>query len=97
MDGERTMLTFHLSNNLVNVSLVVGYSVVCDAELPVGGQGSTVTIWQVVDNNLHQRFRTGGLAFRASIGKIGPEVCCFGDDIDPDEGSDIGNACGLRF
>ena len=60
-------LTLDLSNELVNVVLVVGLAVVGNAELSVRGLGGTVAVGQIVDDDGHDLLRTGLLLNVGSI------------------------------
>ena len=55
-------LTLDLSNELVNVVLVVGLAVVGNAELSVRGLGRAVTVGEIVDDDLQELLRARGLA-----------------------------------
>lgn len=52
-------LTLNLSDDLVNIILVLVEAVICNGEFSVGRKGGTVTVGQVVDNNLNQLLLSG--------------------------------------
>ena len=56
-----------MSNDLVDVVLVVRLAVVGDGELSVRGLGSTITIGKVVYDDLQELLGASALAQRASV------------------------------
>lgn len=66
--------TLDLSDDLVDVIFVVSLAVVSDAELSVGGLGGTVTIREVVDDNLQQLLGAGALAQSAGRCEVGSKI-----------------------
>ena len=67
-------LTLDLSNELVNVVLVVGLAVVGNAELSVGGIGGAVTVGQVVDDDLEELLVARALAKGGGVGEVSAEI-----------------------
>ena len=61
------LLTFNLSNNLVNVVFVISQTIVGDCEFSVGSLGSTVTIGQVVYDDLYELLVSGARSNGAGI------------------------------
>ena len=79
--------TLDLSNDLVDVVLVVGSTVVGNAELSVGGLGSTVTVGEVVYSGLYQ----WGPALSISSGEILTKGINFCGNIHPEENRNVSN------
>lgn len=86
----RSTLTLDLSNNLVDVVLVVRLAVVSNAELSVGGVSSAITVWQIVDDNGHN-------VIGASSCEVASEERNLSDLVEPDECGDLNNGCSLRL
>lgn len=86
-----------LGDDLVDVVLVLCRAAVCDAELAVGRLGSAVAVGQVVDDDLDELLLAGALLDRRRVRKGGAEVGDLGDDVEPRERRDIGDARGLRL
>ena len=84
-----------LRDDLVDVVLVVGLTVVGDAELSVGRLGRTVTVGQVVDDDLDELLVSGALLDRVRIGEVRAEIGDLGDGVEPGECRDVGNARSL--
>lgn len=73
--------TRDLCNNLVDVVLVVGLAVVSNAELSVGGLGSTVTVGQVVNDDLQELLGASALAQGGGIREVSAEVRNLADGV----------------
>lgn len=73
--------TLDLSDNLVDVVLVVGLAVIGDGELSVGGLSSAVAVGKVVDDDLQKLLGAGALAQRAGIGEISTKIWDLRDGI----------------
>lgn len=93
---HRATRTFDLGDELVNVGLVVGQTVVCNCEFSVGSSSSTVTIRKIVDDNLNEVFLARRGLLRSSVSKVGTQQRGLGDLIKPGEGGNIGNLGCLR-
>ena len=71
---------------MVDVVLVVGSTVVGNAELSVGGLGSTVTVGEIVNDNLDDLLLAGAVLDLLGVSKIGTEIGDLGDRVEPGEG-----------
>jgi len=90
-------LTFDLSNELIDVSFVVVETVVSNRELSVRSKSSTVTVGQIVNDNLDEVFLAGSLGFGGGIGEVCSQLRSFGNNIEPGKGWDVSNRRGLSF
>lgn len=79
-------------NNLVDVALVVGDTVVSDRELAVRRLCVAVTVGQIVDDDLDEL----ASAHAGGISHVGVQARNLGDRVEPDEGRDARNLGGLR-
>ena len=66
--------TLNLSDDLVDVVLVVSLTVVGNAEFSVGSLSGTITIGKVVDDNLEKLLGACALAQSASISEVCPQI-----------------------
>ena len=80
-----------MSNNLVDVVLVVGSTVVGNAELSVGGLGGTVTVGEIVNDDLDDLLLAGAVLDLLGVSEIGTEIGDLGDRVEPGEGGDLCN------
>ena len=79
MDAE--IRTLDLSDDLVNVVLVVGLAIVGDAELSIGGLGGAITVWEVVDDDLEELLLTRGLAKGTRVRQVLLKISNLGDRV----------------
>lgn len=86
---SQTRLTLDFSNNLVNVFLIVGRSTVSNAELSVGGFGSTVTVRKIVNDDLDDLLLASAVLDLLSVREIGTEIRDFGDGVEPGESGNL--------
>lgn len=86
-----------MSNELVNVAVVLVKAVIRNGELSIRGQGSTVTIGEIVDDDLNQILLPSGLTLGASVGKVCPQGRGFGNNVEPREGGDGRDLQSFRF
>lgn len=59
MDAVERRLTSNDCDNLVDVVLIVGNTVVCDREFSVRGLGMAITIRKIVNDNFNQVVASG--------------------------------------
>lgn len=79
------LLTLDLSHDLVNVALVVVETVVGDRKFTVGGQCSTITVGQVVDDDLDELLGSSGCLFGTCRREVVAQGRNLGNDIEPSE------------
>lgn len=86
-----------MSNELVNVAVVLVKAVIRNGELSIRGQSSTVTIGEIIDDDLNQILLASSLTLSASVGKVCPQGRRFGNNVEPREGGNGRDLQSLRF
>ena len=84
-----------LRNDLVDIIVVLLLAAIGNAELPVGCLCRTVTVGQIVDDDLDQLLLAAARLEGRGVREVGAEVGNLGDGVEPGECGDIGDAGSL--
>lgn len=91
----RQRLTPDLSSELINILPVLGLTTISNGEFTVGRGGGTVTVGQIVDDDLDEVFLPLSPSLGAGIGKVDAQIRGFADYVKPDECRDFLHFQGL--